>query len=351
MIPLLIHHTTVVTDLGDEGKNVGGWHWEEIKAIPFVKQRLPELFCAGDNAPLYSDDKVTVFIKDIKEVKGEATVTNRKRKIAAFYEFQVKMTYEAKTPDGHVEKGEIHLPDISDENDLDEFVVKVNVKEGSGEGKKAILDKKRGDKPLREKMVNLLTGLKQGAGIKFNFGTAASEATAQKASQEKPKKAPTPAPAKPAPTTTTTTSSSTSSSTSSKDTVTVTLREEFVAPPGHIYECFVDAKRIQIYTNSRAEVNAHVGGHFTMLNGSIEGTFIELENSKKIVQKWRFSSWPSDVFSTLTLNFENKDGKTILHLRQTGVPRAEEDRIKAGWRHQFFIRIKQIFGYGSISAF
>jgi len=339
--------TTVVNDLGEEGRNIGGWHWEEIKALPFVKARLPELFCVADK-PLYIDDGITVWVKDIKEVKGEATVTNRKRKIAAFYEFQIRMTYEAKSVDGKTEKGEIHVPDISDENDLDEFVVKVTVKEGSGEGKKAILDKKRADKPLREKMVNLLTGLKQGAGIKFNYGSA--EDSVRTSAQSESKKAPT-QPAVKMTETKTAPESTSNASSSSTSTCTVTLKEEFLAPPGHIYDCFVDPKRVQIYTNSRAEVNAHLGGHFSLLNGSIEGTFIELEHNKKIVQKWRFSSWPKDVNTTLTLNFEDNSGKTILHLRQTGVPRSDEDRIKAGWRNQFFLRIKGVFHYGSITPY
>lgn len=37
---------------------------------------------------------------------------------------------------------------------------------------------------------------------------------------------------------------------------------------------------------------------------------------KKLVQKWRFNTWPEGYYSTVTIQLEEKDGKTILSLEQ-----------------------------------
>lgn len=331
--------------MGEEGRNIGGWHWEELQALPYIKTKLNELFLELEK-PFYQDDKVTIEIKEIKEVKGEASVTNRKRKIAAFYEFDIKMNYECSYPDEGLEKGEIHLVDISDENDLDDFGFKVKSNtSGKEEGRKALLDSKRAKKVVVDKIVELLKGLRSGSGFKFNFGVAnTSSNTSSNSSSNTTDKTTNVSKSKPVLSVVESVEEKKSGSTK------IELKEEFIAPPGHIYECFVDPRRIQAYTNSKAEVDARVGGKFNLLNGNIEGTFIEIEHNKKIVQKWRFSSWPANQYSTVTMLFDDDKGKTILKLTQTGAPKSEEDRLKSGWYHQFFVRIKGVFQYGVISG-
>jgi activator of HSP90 ATPase len=81
---------------------------------------------------------------------------------------------------------------------------------------------------------------------------------------------------------------------------------------------------------------------------------------RKIVQKWRFNTWSEGTFilqsnvtvaglySTVTIELEEKDGKTLLKLEQSGVPEEDRERTENGWSINFWRRIKGIFGYGPI---
>lgn len=55
---------------------------------------------------------------------------------------------------------------------------------------------------------------------------------------------------------------------------------------------FCSLQRVSAFTRAKATVVAKPGGKFSMLGGNITGEFVELIPERKIVQKWRFSSWP-----------------------------------------------------------
>ena len=74
-----------------------------------------------------------------------------------------------------------------------------------------------------------------------------------------------------------------------------------------------------------------------------------LVSGQKIVEKWRFSSWPQDRYSLVTITLEEKKGKTVLTLKQDGVPPEDLERTQQGWKNNIWERMKVIFGYGSIS--
>jgi activator of HSP90 ATPase len=65
----------IVRDLGDEGRNVGNWHWTEKNAMQWVKQRLNELFT---NFQLYNNNGVSITTTQIQNVDGFADIFNRK---------------------------------------------------------------------------------------------------------------------------------------------------------------------------------------------------------------------------------------------------------------------------------
>jgi activator of HSP90 ATPase len=67
-----------------------------------------------------------------------------------------------------------------------------------------------------------------------------------------------------------------------------------------------------------------------------------------LVQKWRFSTWPEDIVSTVTILLEEKDGKTTLNLTHEGIPEDDQEHTEQGWKNNFWLRIRGIFGYGSL---
>jgi len=128
-----------------------------------------------------------------------------------------------------------------------------------------------------------------------------------------------------------------------------TITEKFLCRPEDLFECFVDSNHVKAYTGGDAIVSKEKGGKFKLFGGSVEGENVEVEYPKKLVQKWRFNTWPEGHYSTVTITFEEKDSKTVCKLTQTGVPKEDRERTEKGWTGNFWSRIKGIFGYGSFT--
>ena len=61
----------------------------------------------------------------------------------------------------------------------------------------------------------------------------------------------------------------------------------FKAAPHEIYEAFMDSRKHSKFTEGKAKIIREVGGNFTIDDGYITGTNVELVLDKKIVQSWR----------------------------------------------------------------
>ncbi len=48
---------------------------------------------------------------------------------------------------------------------------------------------------------------------------------------------------------------------------------------------------------SEAKSDLRPGGAFSMFNGTVSGTYREVEAPKRIVQDWRFNHWPEGCLS------------------------------------------------------
>ena len=81
------------------------------------------------------------------------------------------------------------------------------------------------------------------------------------------------------------------------------------------------------------------------------GKHIKLSPGKLIKQTWRDATWDKGVVSIVEIVLSTtNDDKTRLDLVQEGIPEHDKNRIAYGWDANFFNRIKNLFGYGSISA-
>jgi uncharacterized protein YndB with AHSA1/START domain len=43
------------------------------------------------------------------------------------------------------------------------------------------------------------------------------------------------------------------------------------------------------------QIDSRPGGEWALFGGNVEGKFVELVPGKKIVQTWRFASWPAGI--------------------------------------------------------
>ena len=324
-----------VAELGNSGRNVNGWHWEESDALPWAKQRLSEVFpselllvdAAGIRAT--GDGKV--------KVSGEAVINRRKGKVIPAYELDISFGWTGTGADGKAYSGTCKIPYVSEENHDEDPEVQFSVKETGADAEKvraALVKEARS--VVYEIVHGFVRELRSGG--PGGGDTAKPQDGSQDASVEVAA-----APVKPA--------VQKNTSTSKKS---LEIQEQYYASSKDIFDCFVDEPKVKAYTGSAATIEPVVGGKMSMFGGSIEGKFTKLDPHRLIELDWRFSSWGDECMSKVRIEIEEKDrGSVTLKLTQTAIP--EEDRFgnhdvlkvtEMGWRSQILTRMKQVFGYG-----
>uniref|UniRef100_A0A3Q3WXS8 Activator of Hsp90 ATPase homologue 1/2-like C-terminal domain-containing protein n=1 Tax=Mola mola TaxID=94237 RepID=A0A3Q3WXS8_MOLML len=75
-------------------------------------------------------------------------------------------------------------------------------------------------------------------------------------------------------------------------------------------------------------------------------TFINQEvPDQRIEMRWRFRTWPSGHYATVSLELEERGDETELRMACRGVPAGEENTTREGWTRFYFQAIRQTFGY------
>jgi len=313
----------------EDGANVNNWHWTEMDFTKWVENRSAELL----GKVTLDNDKIVVSTSEVT-CKGEVTVNTRKQKTIFLYELEVNFKWEGelKSKPGKTFKGNVNIPYISEENDDDDFEVKITVDEGGSDAENMRQEARtKFIAFLKEKIPQMLQEMRGTATGKTNLppkkevaiklDSVASPPPAEKKASPAPKP---------------------------KGYDSFTLTEKFMCSPTDLFECFIDNARVKAYAGGDATVSREKGGKFRLFGGSVEGENIEVDYPKKLVQKWRFNTWPDGHYSTVTISLEEKNGKTICHLTQAGVPQEDKERTEKGWSINFWTRIKGIFGFGSI---
>eukprot|EP00242_Pyramimonas_sp_CCMP2087_P011830 CAMPEP_0198202678 /NCGR_PEP_ID=MMETSP1445-20131203/5885_1 /TAXON_ID=36898 /ORGANISM="Pyramimonas sp., Strain CCMP2087" /LENGTH=348 /DNA_ID=CAMNT_0043873727 /DNA_START=632 /DNA_END=1678 /DNA_ORIENTATION=+ len=331
----------------EDGANVHGWHWQEKDCLPWSKHRLKTLL--EGLAIVEGESCMWIKIGKVESVTGEAYINTRKGKKIPGYEVEVKMTWVGEVREGGKADGEVisnadggvHFPYIADENADEDPEIRITVsKEGPLYSKCRGIMVDKGRKMVLEKVNVWLKELHSGGPAQGGGGGAPD------APKPKPA-ASTPAAAAPA-------APKAKKVNEEKGTRTLKMTEKFVCRAGDIYDVLTNQQRIMAFTKAPAEFEPAVGGKFSMFSGSVVGENVEMVPGEKLVQKWKFSNWGADKFSTVTITFkEPEPGNTIISLVQSGIPDEDEfgnhnvlDQTEHGWKNLIFGRIRQVFGYG-----
>eukprot|EP00127_Corallochytrium_limacisporum_P000978 Clim_evm62s33 gene=Clim_evmTU62s33 len=326
-----------IVEKRDDATNVNNWHWTEKNCTPWSKSKLKEVLL---NISIDKGDSGTAGISTIDSIDGEATANQRKGKLIFFYEFVLDGKWKGKLGDDEV-KGTWKIPNLSEENDPDEVDFEVSTSDSSPAGRKLRdVMAKEGSKLVVSAITEWLKELKESYSSTLIKPTpkagadSAGSNGASPAAQRNEKTLGSPL------------------KTKAKSTVSsvVTIEEtiEFSAPADELYKCFVEPERIQAYTQAPAELKNEVGGEFKFLHGNVSGVFTTLEPGKQIGMQWRLGSWHEGHHSNVVMTFKQLDDRTVLTMKQTGVPMSEEEETRSGWRAQFFDRIKMTFGMGYV---
>ena len=125
---------------------------------------------------------------------------------------------------------------------------------------------------------------------------------------------------------------------------TKTLKQSVTikATPHDVYEALMDSKKHAEFTGGKASISRKVGGKFTAFDGYSEGTNVELEPDKKIVQSWRAEDWPEGHYSQATFALAKVAGGTKLTFTHVDVPADQYDDIAKGWKDYYWTPMKKM---------
>lgn len=289
-----------------DATNVNNWHWTEKNATPWSKERITALF--KDFAIDAADaSKVKCHIVQVEKVDGEATANNRKGKLIFFYEWNVVLKWEGCLADGDpTYKGKVTIPNLSEENDLDDIDITISIDESCEESERLkqfmynigrsqirsqiavylrelreefskglILPKKDEAKVKADGVSNITSGFNKKVNLmpikSINTQTTGGPSIGFKL-----------------------------------DVKMLTLNETFQCSAKDVYEVLTKPELVSVFTHSQAKVDASRGGEFVLFDGNISGKFEELVPNEKIVQTWRYKQWPSGHFSQVTIKLEQK---------------------------------------------
>lgn len=318
-----------------DATNVNNWHWTERDVSSWSTDKLKELL----RAVVVKNEDGNCEVTEITSLDGEASINNRKGKLIFFYEWNIKLKWTGTSQNGVKYKGYAEVPNFSDENDIDEVEVKVNLSKDEPDTKLLNLMKIDGEKLIRKALEcyvqTLKTEFTQGmilptanGGENEGAPKSVAKVNTQKIVTGVPVSKKVPAGVK-------------------IPTCNLSLRDSFLTSPEELYRIFVTQELVQGFTHAPAVLEPDKGGKFRLLDGNVTGEFLELIPEEKIVMKWRFHSWPEGHFSTITLTFIDTMGETELHVECKGVPVSEEERTREGWQWYYFSGIKNTFGYGA----
>ncbi|KAL1919857.1 uncharacterized protein VTP21DRAFT_1788 [Calcarisporiella thermophila] len=310
-------------------KNVNNWHWTGKNCITWAKdyinRQLVGLEAATPDGHVIRTNRV--------DVDGDVDLNQRKGKLITIYDVAITISWA-----GENVNGKIKLPEFMHDTEMDELEVEVTCE-----------DETAAKEPFKElARTQLLDQIKQRLG---GFAQALVEENTKDVMidpSEFQKKAVT---------TSNKDGGGVNKNTEEKkevprgkiiNTTTYTEDLDFQTSAHEMYETLLDEHRVRAWSRGNAKVERKVGGEIRLFDGNVTGEILELVPDKKIIQKWRMSTWPADHFSTVYITFDQASDHLTLHVRQEGVPVGEDDVLRRNWHGYYWNSIKGTFGFGAV---
>jgi activator of HSP90 ATPase len=135
------------------------------------------------------------------------------------------------------------------------------------------------------------------------------------------------------------------------------MQESFIASqsfdvqPEVLFRAWLSSDEHSGFTGSEAKIAARIGGEFTAWDGYISGTTVEMDEPRRIVQKWRTTDFPEGApDSTVELLFDPTDTGTRLTINHSGIPEGQARDYEKGWQEFYFAPMERYFADKSSSA-
>jgi len=123
------------------------------------------------------------------------------------------------------------------------------------------------------------------------------------------------------------------------------------AAPERIYQAWLNSSEHSAMTGGQATVDPNIGGRFSVWDGYAEGSTIELEPGRRIVQRWRSTEFPLEAGdSLLEIRFEPFENGTRVAFLHSEIPEGQATKYEQGWREQYLEPMDRYFSSGSAVA-
>ncbi|XP_039873450.1 activator of 90 kDa heat shock protein ATPase homolog 1-like [Simochromis diagramma] len=320
-----------------DATNVNNWHWTERDVSSWSSECLHQLLLGVQ----VEGPEGVCQLTEVTKLEGEASINNRKGKLFYFYEWQLRLSWLRMSCRGVKFRGTIDVSNLSDENDEDDL--DVNLCKDQPNTPLLVLMKTSGIQEVRRVLGEYVRRLKSEFGQGMILPTTNALKQHSSVSTKKNEVKTNKTQISPAPKC----SSSTAPCPTGdrNQTCSFDLKETFQTNAHELYRTFISQEFMQVFTRSSAVVDSCCGGKFQLLDGSISGQFTQLVPDKRIDMKWRFRTWPSNHYASVSLELDDRGDDTELRLECRGVPLGEEDSTREGWTRFYFQAIKQTFGY------
>ncbi|KAM7172238.1 activator of 90 kDa heat shock protein ATPase homolog 2-like [Macrochelys suwanniensis] len=319
-----------------DATNVNNWHWTERDATSWSKGKLQQLLVGI----VVGNEAGSCEISDLKQVEGEASCNSRKGKLIFFYDWNITLRWTGTMKEsGEKHEGSVEIPNLSEENEVDDTEISVSKKKGDGEVLKELM-RTEGTSKVREALRDYLKVLKTEFTLGMILPTKTSAgpelAVKKKLSENNVQDSVLPI--------------SLDTVGVKIPTVKILLKEMFDSPVEELYSIFITKELVQKFSKSRAVIEAKRGGKLQMFDGCVTGEYIELLPSQRIVMKWRCRNWPHEHYATVALNFKDQATQTELQLECKGVPVCNEDSTRQCWQKQHFEEIRVLLQQTKVNA-
>lgn len=126
---------------------------------------------------------------------------------------------------------------------------------------------------------------------------------------------------------------------------------KFRVPTHIIYQSLTDSSLMINYMQCKLIYENKINTEYSLYDNAITGKIVELVENKKIVQTWKFNSWPNEAELKLTF-LEKKGNESQINILLKNVPNRdifgktiEEITIVTGFHQMIFDKISTWLGY------
>lgn len=116
---------------------------------------------------------------------------------------------------------------------------------------------------------------------------------------------------------------------------TITQSYTIHAPRHLVWRALVEPELIDAWGGGPVIMTDHEGSYFSLWGGSVHGTNTQVIEDELLEQDWYSGDdWPQA--SHVSIELEDEDGDTVVHLTHRDVPASDVDDVDDGWHEYFF---------------